>query len=205
MAGCMPKGGRHILCIDDNRKAASLISAELGKRGFSVSVAHDGQKGLLAILREKPDLILSNTNLPVMSGFEVLERLTEIVPRLRRMPFVFMTSRGDRDAELKGRQLGADDYVRKPIDFEILCAIIDARLAGVARTKVWPKLVKLNPREIEIMTLVARGQTSAQIAKKLGMVKRTVDFHLDNARNKLGAATRTQAVVKAVAGGLIEP
>jgi len=56
-----------------------------------------------------------------------------------------------------------------------------------------------------VLTLVARGQTSAQIAKKLGMVKRTVDFHLDNARIKLGAATRTQAVVRAAAGGLIEP
>jgi DNA-binding NarL/FixJ family response regulator len=205
MAGRMPKGGRYILCIDDNRKSAALISAELGKRGFSVSVARDGQQGLLAILREKPNLVLSNTSLPVMSGLEVLERLTEIVPRVQRMPFVFMASRSDREAELKGRQLGADDYVRKPIDFEILSAIMNARLAGVARTKIWPKLVKLNAREIEIMTLVARGQTSAQIAKKLGMVKRTVDFHLDNARNKLGAATRTQAVVKAVAGGLIEP
>jgi DNA-binding NarL/FixJ family response regulator len=201
----MPRAGRQILCIDDNRKTAALISEELGKRGFSVTIAHNGQDGLLAILREKPDLVLSNTNLPLMSGLEVLERLTEIVPRLGRMPFVLMTSGADREAELKGRQLGADDYVRKPIDFEILGAIINARLAGVARTKVWPKLVKLNRREIEVMTLVARGQTSAQIAKRLGMVKRTVDFHLDNARSKLGAATRTQAVVKAVAGGLIEP
>ena len=86
----------------------------------------------------------------------------------------------------------------------MLTAIINARLAGVARTKLWPKLVHLNDREIEILTWVARGKTSAQIARKLSLAKRTVDFHIDNARIKLGAATRTAAVVKAVAGGLIK-
>jgi DNA-binding CsgD family transcriptional regulator len=63
----------------------------------------------------------------------------------------------------------------------------------------------LNDREIEVLTCVARGRTSAQIATSLGMSKRTVDFHLDNARIKLGAATRTQAAVMAALGRLIEP
>ena len=140
-----------------------------------------------------------------MSGFELLERLVDIAPRFGRMPFVFMTRQTDRKHELEGRQLGADDYIKKPIDFDILAAIINARLAGVARTKVWSEHVKLNSREVEVLTLVARGQRSAQIATKLEIAKRTVDFHLDNARIKLGAATRAEAVVKAVAAGAIEP
>ena len=194
-----------ILSIEPNRKAATAIAKELSGRGFKPSSAHDGQEGLIAILKEKPDLVLCDIDLPIMSGFEVLERLTDIAPRVGRMPFVFMTGQADRKHEIKGRQLGADDYVRKPIDFDILAAIINARLAGVARTKVWSELVKLNSREIEVLTSVARGQRSAEIAKKLGIAKRTVDFHLDNARIKLGATTRAQAVVKAVAGGMIEP
>jgi DNA-binding CsgD family transcriptional regulator len=52
---------------------------------------------------------------------------------------------------------------------------------------------------------VARGNTSAQIAEIIGLTKRTVDFHLDNARQKLGAATRTEAAFKAAVGKLIEP
>src|SRR5258707_10795158 len=194
-----------ILSIEPNRKTATAFARELSDRGFRPSSAHDGQEGLVAILKEKPDLVLCDIDLPVMSGFEVLERLIDIAPRFGRMPFVFMTSQTDRKHELMGRQLGADDYIKKPIDFDILAAIINARLAGVARTKVWSELVKLNSRETEVLTLVARGQKSAQIAIKLGIVKRTVDFHLDNARIKLGAATRAQAVVSAVAGGLIEP
>ena len=83
--------------------------------------------------------------------------------------------------------------------------IINARLAGIAHTNLLSKRIKLNGREIEILTWVARGQTSAQIASKLRMPKRTVDFHVDNARVKLGADTRTEAAVKAATSGVIKP
>ncbi len=132
-----------------------------------------------------PDLVLSDISMPAMSGFELLERLTALEPRFAKMPFVFLTALTDRDNELKGRQLGADDYVTKPIDFDVLTTIINARLAGVARSELWPKLVQLNDREVETLTWVARGKTSAEIAQILGLTKRTVDFHIDNARTKL--------------------
>jgi DNA-binding CsgD family transcriptional regulator len=63
----------------------------------------------------------------------------------------------------------------------------------------------LNDRELEVLTWVARGKTSIQIADMLGIVKRTVYFHLDNARVKLGATTRTEAAIKAATGRLIKP
>ena len=196
---------KKILCIDDDRGSAAQVAAALADRGFDIAVAHDGQDGLLAILKDKPDLVLCDVAVPRMSGFEVLERLNDIAPRLGRIPFVFLTASSDRKSELKGRQLGADDYITKPIDFDRLSLIIEARLAGVARNKVWPKQVHLNDREIEILTWVARGKTSHEIARKLHMSKRTVDFHIDNARVKLGAQTRAAAAIKAAIGGLIEP
>ena len=201
----MAETRKKILCIEDDRETAALIAEELVERGFEVSVAHDGRTGLAAILKNMPDLVLSDISMPVMSGFELLERLTALEPRFAKMPFVFLTALTDRDNELKGRQLGADDYVTKPIDFDVLTTIINARLAGVARSELWPKLVQLNDREVETLTWVARGKTSAEIAKILDLTKRTVDFHLDNARSKLGAATRTQAAIKAATGRLIEP
>ena len=201
----MAETRKKVLCIEDDRETAALIAEELVERGFEVSVAHDGRAGLAAILKNMPDLVLSDISMPVMSGFEVLERLTALEPRFAKMPFVFLTALTDRDNELKGRQLGADDYVTKPIDFDVLTTIINARLTGVARWELWPKLVQLNDREVETLTWVARGKTSAEIAQILGLTKRTVDFHIDNARTKLGAATRTQAVIKAATGRLIEP
>jgi DNA-binding response OmpR family regulator len=201
----MAEARKKILCIEDDRETAALIAEELVERGFEISIAHDGRAGLAAILKTMPDLVLSDISMPVMSGFELLERLTALEPRFAKMPFIFLTALTDRDNELKGRHLGADDYVTKPIDFEVLTTIINARLAGVARSELWPKLVQLNDREVETLTWVARGKTSAEIAQILGLTKRTVDFHIDNARTKLGAATRTQAVIKAATGRLIDP
>jgi DNA-binding NarL/FixJ family response regulator len=200
----MPEAQK-ILCIEDDRETAALIAEELVDRGYAVTLAHDGREGLAAILKTTPDLVLSDISMPVMSGFEVLERLISLAPRFEKMPFVFLTALTDRDNELKGRRLGADDYVTKPIDFEVLDTILTARLAGVARTGLLPNLAKLNDREVEVLTWVARGKTSAEIAQIVGLTKRTVDFHIDNARTKLGAATRTEAVIKANSGRLIDP
>jgi DNA-binding response OmpR family regulator len=201
----MSETRKKILCIEDDRETAALIAEELAERGYDVHVAHDGREGFAAILKVMPDLVLSDISMPVMSGFELLERLTSLAPRFGRMPFVFLTALTDRDNELKGRQLGADDYVTKPIDFDLLDAKIGARLAGVARNELWPKLIELNDREVETLTWAARGKTSSEIAQILGLSKRTVDFHIDNAREKLGAATRVEAAIKAATGRLIEP
>ncbi len=196
---------RKILCIEDDRDTAALISEELIDRGFEVRTAYNGRDGLSAILKEPPDLVLSDIGMPGMSGFELLERLTSMEPRFESMPFVFLTALGDHDNELKGWQLGADDYLTKPVDYDVLAALITARLARVARSAVWPKRVGLRDREVETLTWAARGKTFAEIGTILSLSKRTVEFHLENARRKLGVATRTQALIKAAAGNLIQP
>jgi DNA-binding response OmpR family regulator len=66
-------------------------------------------------------------------------------------------------SERRGRNLGANDYITKPIDFDILEATINVRLTG--RHETWPKLARLNDCEAEAITWVVRGKTSAQIAK----------------------------------------
>jgi DNA-binding NarL/FixJ family response regulator len=201
----MTNSAKKIQLIESDEEAAASIAGELADRGFEVLVSHDGRDGFVSILRNLPDLVLCDSGVPGMPGLEILETLSGLAPRIGHIPFVFLTARNDRDNELRARRLGADDYVTKPIDFDILHTIINARLAGVARNDVWPTLADLTDREIETLTLAARGSTSAQIAKVLRLTKRTIDFHLDNARVKLGARTRTEAVVKAAFGRLIKP
>jgi DNA-binding NarL/FixJ family response regulator len=196
---------KKLLCIEDNCETADLIAEEFEERGFEVTLAHDGQAGFAAILKQRPDLVLCDVSMPVMSGFEVLERLAGLASRFAKMPFIFLTALGDRDHELKGRRLGADDYVVKPIDFEILASIIDARLAKVARAEIWLRETELTDRELECLTWSARGKTSSEIAQIVGTSKRNVDFHVENACRKLDVTTRIQAAVKAVSGGLIDP
>jgi len=196
---------RKILCVEDERETAALLAEDLAERGYEVHVAHDGKAGFAAILTLEPDLVISDVSMPVLSGFALLERVTAYAPRFKDMPFVFLTALRDRDTELKGRRLGADDYVAKPIDFELLATIIEARLARVARSRTGGSSAQLSERELETLTWAARGKTSEEIASILGLSKRTVDFHIDNARGKLSVATRTQAVLRAVSTGLITP
>ncbi|WP_400770458.1 response regulator [Methylosinus sporium] len=195
-----------ILCIDDDFETSSLIAEELEERGFKVVLANSGQQALSLLPGLRPDLVLSDISMPSMSGFEVLENFLRSAPHVTRTPFVFLTALSDRETELKGRRLGADDYVTKPIDFDLLHAIIDARLRGGARFGgSETSQHELNEREIETLLWAARGKTSDEIASIVSITKRTVDYHLDNARNKLGVATRIEAAVKAALIGLIEP
>ncbi len=196
---------KRILCIEDDHETASLMREELEDRGFEALIAHTGQDGLARIRDSRPDLVLCDVSMPVMSGFELLDELTAMGPQFNHMPFVFITALSDHDSELKGWDLGADDYLAKPVDYDVLAALIKARLARVGRQTVWRDRVDLREREVETLTWAARGKTFAEIGEILGLSRRTVEFHLDRARAKLGVATRTQALIKAVSGHLIHP
>jgi DNA-binding NarL/FixJ family response regulator len=201
----MSTPSKQILCIEDDAETAALIAEDLRDRGHSVEIATNGHSGLSAILKTSPDLVLCDINMPGMTGFELMERLIILAPQFEAVPFIFLTARTDRDSELKGRRLGADDYVTKPVDFEILAAIIDARLGKGARNEVWSRHVALNGRELECLTWSARGKTSPEIATILNLSKRTINFHIENACRKLNVSTRTEAVAKAASSRLIDP
>jgi DNA-binding NarL/FixJ family response regulator len=196
---------RKILIIDDDKAILQLLADDLTERGFAVATAQTGEEGLAAIARDAPDLILCDILMPSMSGLEVLSRSSRLMPLLDA-PFICITAMAWRDHELQARRLGAVDYLVKPIDFDILAEIIKARLAAAPRDPVAAaNRVKLSAREAEILAWSARGKTSLEIAELLQLTKRTVDFHVQNARRKLNVGTRVEAAVKAAVAGLIKP
>jgi DNA-binding response OmpR family regulator len=201
----MSDASKRILVIEDDREIACLVAEEFTDRGYQLHVAYDGLEGYSAIFEFAPDLVLCDVMMPTMSGFEILERVVAESARLRNTPFVFLTGLSDRDIQLKARQLGADDLVTKAIDFDKLDTIITSCLSPVARIARWSRPLDMNDRQFEMLTWTARGKTSWEIAKILGLSPKTVDFHLDGARAKLGASTRTEAAIKAAAGRLIQP
>jgi DNA-binding response OmpR family regulator len=200
-----PAQAQKILYIEDDHQIAKLVTEELAEQGFDVILALDGHEGFIAILKGLPDLVLCDIGLPHMSGFEILDRLNELSPWLGRVPFIFVTALTDGELERGARRLGADDYITKPIDFEMLEATIKARLAMVATNPMWRKVAMFSDREAEVLTWVARGKTSAQIAETLGSARQDVEFHLENARVKLERATRASAKTKAAVGQLTDP
>ena len=190
-----------ILVVDDEPPIRKLLRLGLNARGYDVHEAANGKSGL-DMLAKKPDLVILDLGLADIDGLTLLEAIRQ---RCDSLPIIVLSSRGDEAGKVAALDLGADDYVTKPIDFDVLDAIIKAPLAHVARTEIWVRDIQLNDREIETLTWVARGKTSLEIAQILNLSKRTVDFHIDNARNKLGVSTRTEAAIKAVTGRLIEP
>jgi DNA-binding response OmpR family regulator len=137
----MARSKQRILCIEDDRETAALLAEEFVERGFTVSLARDGDEGLAAIERELPDLILCDICMPRLSGLEVLQRLAARGAPFDQVAFIFLTALTDRDTELKGRRLGAEDYITKPIDLDALAAMVTARLATAAKDAAGAKVV----------------------------------------------------------------
>lgn len=104
-----------ILVIEDNEQNRYLMTFLLGKSGYQVVAARDGQAGIEAACRERPDLILLDIQLPVMDGYEVARQLKER-PESKDIPIVAVTSfamAGDREKTLAA---GCEGYIEKPIN-----------------------------------------------------------------------------------------
>ena len=192
-----------LLCIDDEQRIVDLLVEELSDHGFEVRGLSVSAKAIDEILAFKPDLVICDIMMPPPSGYELLEQLRARRDALASIPFVFVSALSDRVDVLKGRRLGADDYVTKPIDFEMLAEIVKARLARTKDNRPPPPKVSLTDREIEALSWSAQGKSSTDIAVLMNVSERTVNFHITNAMRKLGVATRIQAAVKASIGGLI--
>ncbi|GJE46375.1 response regulator transcription factor [Methylobacterium soli] len=192
-----------ILCVEDDEETSSLLAEALIELGYTVELASDGGGGLAQVLARPPDLILCDVRMPRMSGFELLERVAAAGTSFAEIPFVFLTALADRDSELAGRRLGADDYLTKPVDFELLGVVVENRLRRRHDRFGAPSDIHLTDREREVLIWIARGKTSAEIAIILGLRERTINFHCDQAMKRLDVVNRTQAVAKAIVQGLI--
>lgn len=113
-----------LLIIDDDRSMLELLRVHLKAVGHVVRTAPDAADGIRAILAEPPELILSDVAMPYLDGIELLRALRSD-PLTRRIPVIFLTGRTDDDTLVKARQLGADDFLTKPIQVEDLLSSID--------------------------------------------------------------------------------
>lgn len=190
-----------VLCIEDDPATVELLVEVLEDEGFQAIVATDGLEGVRKF-SERPDIILCDVDMPHMSGFGVLSELRKSARKLRSVPFLFITAYGSRETHLRARQLGCDDFITKPLDFELLVEIVRSRLTQHAERT--PIDFGLTDREIEALTWVAQGKSSADIAVLMHVSERTVNFHIGNVIRKLGVATRVQAAIRCALLGLID-
>jgi DNA-binding response OmpR family regulator len=113
-----------ILVVDDDLTLLGLVSFALRQAGYLPVEAHDGPAALDVFAREQPDLVILDVNLPGLSGFEVCRRLRALGPT----PIMLLTVRNTEEDEVKGLDLGADDYLTKPFSPRSLLARVRALL-----------------------------------------------------------------------------
>lgn len=117
------KKSQTVMLIDDETVWLDLIQQVLAGESYRVVTASSGEAALKKLLRIKPDLILSDVRMPVLNGFDLYEKVRSN-PKLKSIPYVFMSSIDDFDAMRTARELGADDYFEKPFDAESVKDIV---------------------------------------------------------------------------------
>lgn len=116
-----------ILVIDDSRLVAHVAKTILQKRGHTVFLAGDGEKGLIAVEQEKPDLILLDLIMPGLDGYAVCETIKKGA-QTAEIPIIMLTSKAESADKVRGLEAGASDYVTKPFDEGELVARVNTHL-----------------------------------------------------------------------------
>jgi DNA-binding response OmpR family regulator len=116
---------KRILLVEDDPTISDLLAYNLRRAGYEVLQEHNGRAGLATALREEVDLVLMDLMLPGLDGMAASR---EIIRRKPTLPIIMLTARGERETMLEGFGIGADDYVTKPFDLDLLLARIQARL-----------------------------------------------------------------------------
>ena len=184
------------------------ITTILRLEGFAPVAAENGRAGVEVAAKEKPDLILCDVMMPELDGYGVIKTLHN-EPATMNIPFIFLTAKGERTDIRSGMNLGADDYLTKPVDKNDLLRAIKMRLARaeqLSRREFTPNfesaepLVKLglSPRVAEVLLWVAQGKTNGDIAQILGISESTVKKHLLDIFQTLSVETRTAASLRAL-------
>jgi adenylate cyclase len=120
-------GSGHILVVDDNEINTDMLARRLARRGFTVDVAADGHKALEMIAERKYDCVLLDIMMPGISGLDVLRTIRQRHAHVD-LPVIMATAREGNDDVVEALKLGANDYVKKPIDLPVLLARVDAHL-----------------------------------------------------------------------------
>ncbi len=216
----------HILIVDDEADLASLVEFNLQQAGLETAVALTGEAALAMVRARLPDLVLLDLMLPDISGKEVCRRFRSD-PRMKRVPIVMLTARGEEADRVEGFEVGADDYVTKPFSPRELVLRVKAILrranpgevtekiklgeltidVGSHRAYVAGEEVELTALEFKLlqhlMAHAGRVQSREQLlADVWGITSqletRTVDTHVMRLREKLGVARNVVETVRGV-------
>ena len=198
---------KKILLIEDHALMRRNIVTILTMEGYAALSAGNGRDGLALARSERPDLVLCDVMMPEMNGYEVLRALRADAGTAG-IPFVFLTAKGEKHAVRGGMNLGADDYLVKPVSRDDLVAALQARFTRKEQqrpdfstlfTSAQPlESLGISPREAEVLLWVAQGKSNGDIAAILDLSLATVKRHVLHIFEKIGVENRSSAVLRSL-------
>ncbi|MBI1622691.1 response regulator transcription factor [Aquamicrobium zhengzhouense] len=196
-----------VLCIEDEDALRRDITDELVEAGYVAIEASDGNQALELLNTTRPDLILCDISMPGRDGYEVLKAVHAKGAGFSDIPFVFLTALGDPRQVVEGKRLGADDYLVKPIDYDLLLATVGARLRQIERIRSsFPSVdpsagaataaasFGLTASETRIVLALVEGRQLSQIADSFNISRTTVAFHMRNIFQKTRTSRQAELV-----------
>ena len=205
---------RRILVADDEPDILEIISYNLAKEGYEMYTAKNGQEAIDKAKAIKPDLIILDVMMPKKTGMEACQALRSM-PQFQKTLIIFLTAMSDESSQIRGLELGADDYVSKPISSKVLVSRVNALFRRVTKDDDEKILIfgniridtikfvvfideieyPLAKKEFELLYLLAskqgrvflRNEILSQIwGREVIVGDRTIDVHIRKIRQKLG-------------------
>lgn len=199
-----------ILSADDHPLIRSGLEAVLSKEPDMqvVGEAANGEEAIELFRRLRPDIVLMDLRMPVMDGLAATKGIISEFPDAKIIALT--TFEGDEDIH-RALSAGARGYLLKDMMRSELLTVIRTVRGGqrsipavvAARLAEYTPRVELTPRELEVLALMAKGLSNAQIASMLGRTESTMKVHVSNILEKLDVADRTRAVTVAIQRGIL--
>ena len=190
-----------ILIVEDEERIRKVVRSFLVKNGYIVREAADGEEGLDLFYEWNPDLVLLDVMMPKKDGYEVCRAIKSE----KTTPVLMLTAKTQEEDEIRGLEIGADDYIRKPFSLKIL----ELRLKNLLGDEIYTignfrflknvylneKIVDLPPKEYDLLFYLAKNHSKIfsreQILNNVWDLlcesdPRTVDTHIKNLRKKIG-------------------
>ncbi len=193
-----------LLVIEDELILRENLKELLSIHGYDVSTACDGEEGLHAIKSMNPSLVICDVRMPKLNGYELFEEVQNMPESF--MPFLFLSAKVDHEDIRKGMNLGADDYLTKPVNKIDLLAAVETRLKLRAKKLLEVSdrsnktanekldlsseeaneiLAKISKSEMRILYYVAQEKSTQEIAKIINLSPKTVENHRHHISKKL--------------------
>ena len=182
-----------LLVVDDDPTNRDLLSRRLRQQGFSVTTADDGAAALQALAAGPCDAVLLDVMMPGQSGLEVLAQIRR-TPSTKHLPVIMVTARGDSRDVVEALELGASDYVTKPLDFSVTLARLRAQLARVTAERAALALQRSGDLE-HAQQVSAMAQLAGGVVHDVNNLLTAILGHSELLADELAPADRRQCHV----------